>query len=112
MPAQGVIHWGAPSPDSVFDSLLDTEHDLLGHGEAQVLVRKVFPYAKGDGFSLLLREAAMQVMPHDVVTHGEEHSSECSFMLAGLSFRHPLVDAEDILDLLREDFFRVGGRAD
>ena len=112
MPVQGVIHWDAPLPESVFDLLLDPEHDLLGHGESEVLVRQEGIDAMGDGAPLLLREAIMQVMPHDVVPHGEEHSSDRPFMLPGFLFRHPLVDVEDVPNLLGEDFPRVRRGAD
>ena len=54
----------------------------------------------------------MQVMPHDMVSHGEEHSSDRPFMLPGFLFRHPLVDVEDVPDLLGEDFPRVRRGAD
>ena len=44
----------------------------------------------------------MQIVPHEVVTHGEEHSSDRPFMLTGFSFRHPFVYVEDVLYLLCE----------
>ena len=59
MSAEGKRPFGEPSSDSVFDFLLDPERDLLGHGESQILVREVGPYAMGDDSPLLLGEAAV-----------------------------------------------------